>query len=73
MKIISIGTQEVNTVNWWHGLQVTCSNCHSVIELDTHDHVNVSAERHPGGKVTGSISCPINICSHRINFERPKK
>ena len=71
MKIITIGKTQAAEPNWWHGLQVTCAHCHSIIELETNDKPVITQERHMGGKTSGAISCPVNTCSHRITFDKP--
>ncbi len=57
--------------NWWHNLQVNCPKCHAVIELETFDRVEVTAERRPVGKVTGKITCPVPLCYEPIRFNKP--
>lgn len=70
MKIISASFSPPRP-NWWHNLQVTCPKCHAVIELETLDQVEVTAERHPGGKVFGKITCPVPLCYERLKFDKP--
>jgi len=70
MKIIS-SPLSPPPPNWWHNLQVNCPKCRAVIELETFDKVEVTAERRLGGKVTGKITCPVPLCFGHIRFDKP--
>lgn len=56
---------------WWLNMASTCPKCGCEVSLELGDPIRVSTERHPGGKTTGNITCPMPGCHGNIPFERP--
>ena len=61
MKIIHKGTIPLARPEWWHGVQLTCTLCGTVVELELGDAVHAFVERRPNGRRTVSIACPVCI------------